>query len=80
MIARNVAAGDSRVTFQVSGNGVFGEGDSQDGVAVAEIAGEQRAHEDHRHVEHRHVDALLLGDVAEPWLAPRQADGGRIDL
>ena len=27
-IARNVAAGDSRVTFQVSGNGVFGEGDS----------------------------------------------------
>ncbi len=27
-VARNVAAGDSRVGFQVSGNGVFGEGDS----------------------------------------------------
>ncbi len=27
-IARNVAAGDSRMTLQVSGNGVFGEGDS----------------------------------------------------
>ena len=27
-VARNVAAGDSRVTFQVSGNGVLGEGDA----------------------------------------------------